>query len=258
MKQYAVVGHPLEHSLSPALFSAEFKQLCLDSSYVKEDVLTSELSAVIKKVRQDVYAGLSITVPYKTDVLQYLDRLSPEAMAIGAVNCVYKQDGVVYGENTDWVGFKKALAEHTDLKGKSVLIYGAGGAARACLFALSDFKKNVSLTNRSKDKGVRLAEEYGVKFVEKTKLQNCDIFINATSSGLATNVEPVISEADLANTTLVFDLLYGETLLTKTAHKLGIETVDGKKMLLYQAERQFELFTGQKAPIEAMGKALSL
>ncbi len=260
MKSFAVVGHPLEHSLSPTLFNTAFKALGLDYTYTKEDVGLSELKLILEKVRSGEYSGLSVTVPYKEEIIPYLDELTPEAKAIGAVNTVYFSEGKVKGTNTDWQGFMDALVKHTDLKNKKILIYGAGGVARACLYALRKFKDNVFLTNRTEAKGMRLAEEFGVTYVHKNKLPDVDIFINATSASLnpKSKNELLVSEEQLKKVSTVFDLVYGETLLTKTANTLGIKTIDAKEMLLYQAIRQFEIFTGKEAPIDVMAKSIDL
>lgn len=258
MKSFAVVGHPLAHSLSPALFNAGFKTLGLEYSYIKEDIDLSELRFLVEKVRSGEYSGLSITVPYKEAVTEYIDQLTPEAKAIGAVNTVYFSEGKVEGENTDWQGFKEALTKHIDLEKKKILIYGAGGAARACLYALKEFKDNLFLTNRTEAKGMKLAEEFGVFFVDKNNLPNVDIFINATSASLDSKAELLVSEGWLKKVSLVFDLMYGETMLTKTAKELGVKTIDAKEMLLYQAMKQFKIFTGREAPVEAMAKSIGI
>lgn len=258
MKKFAVIGHPVDHSLSPAMFNAAFKSLGLDYIYGREDVEIDGLKSLIDSVKNDLYQGFSVTVPYKEEVIKYLDELTPEATTIKAVNTVYKLNGKVIGGNTDWTGFKKALTEKIDLENKTILIYGAGGVARACLYALRDYKENVFLTNRTKEKGESLANEFNVKFIDKDLLPKVDIFINATSVGLKEKNEMVVSEEWLKNTKLVFDLLYGETLLFQSAKKMGIETVDGKKMLLYQAIEQFKIFTGINAPIQVMKEALGL
>jgi len=258
MNSFAVVGHPLDHSLSPTLFNAGFKALGLDYTYEKEDVESSGLEKLIDKVRSGEYSGLSITVPYKEEVIQHLDELTPEAKEIGAVNTVYLSNGKIIGENTDWIGFKKALDNHLSLENKKILIYGAGGVARACLYALREYRNNVFLTNRSEEKGKKLAQGFGVEFVEKKNLPKVDLFINATSSSLELENGLLVSEDWLKNVSVVFDLMYGDTLLTMGAKKLGLQTIDAKEMLLYQAIRQFEIFTGKEAPTKEMRKSIEI
>lgn len=253
MKKFAVVGHPLHHTLSPAMFGAAFKFLKLDYQYLKEDVEARDLKSVIDK-----YDGLSVTIPYKEEIIKYLDALTPEAKIIGAVNTVYKINGKTIGHNTDWIGFQKALTEAINIRDKKILIYGAGGAARAYLYALNEYKSNVFITNRMSEKGLALAKQFEVKFIDKNQLPAVDVFINATSIGITNDTAMLVPTDWLKHTELVFDLLYGETLLSKTAKDLGIKTVDSKKMLLYQAIEQFKLFTGLEAPAQIMAKAINL
>jgi shikimate dehydrogenase len=252
--RFAVVGHPLDHSRSPAIFKAAFEELGLAHSYVKEDVSPEKLLSLIDKVRTGEYSGLSITVPYKEEIMRYLDELSTEAKAIKAVNTVYLSNGKVTGDNTDWIGFKKAFSESIDDKGKKILLCGAGGAARACLYALRDRKDDICLTNRNEEKGRKLANEFEVSFAPQGSLPPVDIIVNATSSGLYGDL-PVSSEY-LKNARAVFDLFYGNSPLIETARKSGIFSVDGSSMLLYQGAEQFKRFTGSDAPVEAMRKVL--
>ncbi len=258
MKSFAVVGHPLDHSLSPTLFNAGFKALGLDYTYKKEDVASSGLKNLIDKVRSGEYSGLGITVPYKEEVIQYLDVLTLEAKEIGAVNTIHLSNGKITGENTDWIGFMKALENHLSLADKKILIYGAGGAARACLYALKAFKDNVYITNRTEENGVKLAEEFGAKFVVKENLPKVDVFINATSASLNSKNDLLISEDWLKTVSVVFDLMYGDTLLTMGAEKLGLQIIDAKEMLLYQAVKQFEIFTQKEVPIEVMKESIGI
>ncbi|MEI8061864.1 MAG: shikimate dehydrogenase [bacterium] len=260
MKKFALVGHPLNHSLAPTLFNAGFKTLGLDYVYMKEDINITEIKTVIAKVRSGEYSGLAITSPYKEEILKYVDELTAEAREIKSVNTIFLSlDGKVTGENADWLGFLKVLIEHkVDMKNKKFLIYGAGGAARACLYAFGILKDNLFLTNRSEEKGKKLAEEFDVKFVKNNNLPAVDFLINATSSAFNSKDDLIVPEDWLKNVSVVFDLTYGDTLLTRTAKRLGLETLDAKEMLLYQAIRQFEIFTGKTAPIEDMRKSLKL
>ncbi|MEN9647222.1 MAG: hypothetical protein RLY57_26 [Candidatus Parcubacteria bacterium] len=256
MKHFAVIGHPLDHSLSPRLFEAGFKALGLAAIYDKKDVNASELEGLINDLRTGTYSGFSVTVPYKESVIPFLDTLTPQAQMIGAVNTLYIRDGKVIGENTDWYGFKKVLNDCVDIRNKKILIYGAGGVARACLYALQDIKNDVFITNRTQAKAQILAKEFGVTYVSNTDLPHVDICINATSIGLHSDTQLIVSPEWLKRVSVVFDLTYGETLLTNTAKELGIQTLDAKEMLLHQAVRQFEIFTDQVAPLIIMQKSL--
>jgi shikimate dehydrogenase len=252
--KFAVVGHPLDHSKSPAMFQAAFATLGLAHEYIKEDIFLPELPALIEKVRTGEYAGLSVTVPYKEAVIPFLDVLTPEAAAIKAVNTVFVSNGKVVGDNTDWIGFKKALLESIDIKGKKILLCGAGGAARACLFALKGCGCNIFLTNRTESTGKALAEEFSVTFAPIDALPFVDILVNATSAGLIGKIP--VPEDYLSHVNAVFDLLYGKTPLIARAKEHDIPAFDGKGMLLYQGAEQFKRFTGIDAPLEIMRKAI--
>ncbi len=256
MKLFAVVGHPLDHSLSPVLFNAAFHAMGIDAVYSKEDVKSTDLPQLIHKIRTGELSGLSITLPYKETIIQYIDELTPEAAAIGAVNTVYLSNGKVIGTNTDWIGFDMALRSHIDPTDKKILIYGAGGAARACIYALSRYSKHIYITNRTAEKGEALARATGCKYVDTTNLPNVDILVQTTSAGLDGQSGSLISEEYMKKVAFVFDVMYGNTDTVKMAQTIGIPAADGKDMLLYQAVKQFELFTGQKAPVEVMKKSL--
>jgi shikimate dehydrogenase len=258
MKKFAVVGQTLSHSLSPIIFETAFKHLGLDYSYLKQEVKEGELGNIVDRLRSGEFNGLSITVPFKKKIISYLDSLTDEAKAIGAVNFVYISDGRVVGGNTDWIGFYRALTEVVEVKGKNILIYGAGGAARACLFALANREANIFLTNRTKERGESLTKEFNVQYVNSANLPKVDILINATSSGLTDPGELLVTKKWLSKVDVVFDLFYGESALVKEAKGQGLKIIDGKKMLLHQAALQFKIFTSIEAPIKVMERALGL
>ncbi len=253
-----VVGHPVTHSLSPAMHMAGYQALDLDFTYEKVDPHVSGLDRFIKDVRSGFYVGVSVTVPYKQAIMEYVNVLSPAAKACDAVNTLYFDGGSLVGENTDWYGFYMALDEVVNLDRKTVLIFGAGGAARACLFALRDSGAKVYLTNRTVEKGEQLASEFGVEFVQPCDLPAVDVFVNATSIGLHEEDFLFVPEDWLAQVKVVFDLVYTDTILERTARELGCKIVSGKKMLLYQGAKQFQLFTGEEPPIEVMAAAIGL
>jgi len=177
---------------------------------------------------------------------------------IGAVNTLYFHDGKLVGDNTDWYGVYLALHEVMKLRDKKVLVYGAGGAARSVLYALNKMKADVYLTNRTASKGKVLAKEFHAKFVDPMELPEVDVFINATSVGLPENNFLMVSEEWLKNVYLVFDLVYPNTILERTAKDLELRFISGKRMLLYQGVRQFELFTGFEAPVHQMAKVIDV
>ncbi len=261
-KVFGIVAHPVEHSLSPAMHNAAFKALGIDAVFEKFDVKSEELEAFMRD-RTDI-EGLAISLPHKEEVGQYLDKIGDEAVQIGAVNTMYKKDGIRVGANTDALGFLRALQEVTpDLADKRVVVMGAGGAARAIIAALKSSVNSITIINRTPTTGVDVAKEFGVRYggnFADLPTETPDILINTTSVGLEGEEEPDLVPQDFLESDMtVFDIVYrqnGETKLLKEAKVAGCTTLDGKKMLLYQGMMQFELWTGQKPPQEVMEKAL--
>lgn len=251
-----VVGHPVGHSMSPVMHNAGFAAIGFNARYVAEDVEPKRFKNFIDRVRSKEFIGVSVTVPYKEEVMKYVNDITEEARQIGAINTLYFKGGVLVGDNTDWFGIKMALEESYDLRGKKVLVYGAGGAARAALFALADSQAEVFVTNRTASKSSMLAKEFRVTQVDPHELPKVDVLINATTVGLPSQNYLLVDEEWLKGCEVVFDMVYSQTVLEQTAKNLGCQIVLGKKMLLFQGVRQFELFTGFEAPIQAMAEAL--
>ena len=259
---YGIIGHPVSHSLSPAMHNAAFRTLNLDAVYLAFDVV--DLKGAMAGVRALGIQGLSVTVPHKEAVMAYLDELDPVARRIGAVNTVVRKGGQLKGLNTDWLGAVKALQEEVaKLTGKQVLLIGAGGAARAILAGLREMGARVHVANRTEEKAKRLSEPFGATWsgLEIPEDLSFDILINTTTLGMAgENQDKMpVPEAVIKKADIVMDIVYSplETRLLKTAKTLSKTTVNGLRMLLHQAVAQFEIWTGERAPIETMESALS-
>jgi shikimate dehydrogenase len=258
MKKYAVIGDPVAHSLSPKMYNAAFEFLGFDGLYLAEQVQSDDLSCFMKKLRTSEYAGISVTVPHKEAVMTFCDHLSDKATKIGAVNCVYNKDGVVFGENTDWFGFVEALKEvESNLRGKKVLVLGAGGAARAVVFALNQVGAKVFIWNRTLSKAQELAQEFELQIVDSVYDCDPEILVNTTSVGLNIEHEMLVDLEQFQNLEIVFDLIYKETKLSLQAKSLNLKVVDAKRMLLLQAVQQFAIFTGLESPIEVMWNSIN-
>lgn len=238
------------------MHNAGFAAVGLNAHYSAEDVEPKKFAKFMDRVRSKEFIGVSVTVPFKEKVMQYVNVLTDEARLIGAVNTLYFKNEVLVGDNTDWYGIKMALEDDYKLKEKKVLIYGAGGAARAALFALQDSGAEVVLTNRTLAKAQVLANEFKVQIVDSKSLPKVDVFINATTVGLPDQNFLLVEENWLKNCEVAFDMVYCQTVLEQTAKRLGCKIVSGKKMLLYQGVRQFEIFTGFEAPVKEMAEAL--
>ena len=256
---YGILGKPVSHSLSPAMHNAAFESEGINAVYLAFE--TDSPGRALEAVRTLGIKGLSVTVPNKETIMAFLDKIDETAGAIGAVNTVKNLSGRLTGINTDWIGAVEALRTKTHLKGKRAVVLGAGGSARAVVFGLLRAGALVHIANRTVEKAGALAGEFGCSFsgLEDFSEAGGDILINTTSVGMGelAGVSPV-PEAGLAGFSLVMDIVYGagRTRLLLDAEKMGCATVSGREMLLYQAAGQFEFWTGLKAPLKIMRRAL--
>ncbi|AHF79880.1 shikimate dehydrogenase [Thermococcus paralvinellae] len=256
-KLYGLIGKPVEHSLSPAIHNALFKKYNINAVYLAFEV--DDLESAVKGIRGLKISGLNVTMPYKEQILEFLDGLSEEANAIGSVNTVVNREGKLIGYNTDGIGTLKALKRFTEVEGKRVLLLGAGGAGKAITYTLSRLAKVVVL-NRTEKKAKEL-EKFGVKGEKLSKesleyyLSWADIVINATSLGMNEDKTPIPKEL-LKEKLVVFDIVYSplETKLLRETRKFGCLTIDGLWMLIYQGAESFRLWTGVKPDVEFMRK----
>jgi shikimate dehydrogenase len=241
------------------MHNAAFQALGLNKAYVAFEV--TDAARALDGFRAIGVGGVSVTIPHKQAVIPHLDAIDPVAQKIGAVNTLVIEDALIRGYNTDWIGANRALEMIIDLSGSTVLVLGAGGSARAIGFGLQEKGATVVLANRTLARGKALAREMYCKFypLEEIKDLKVDALVNATSVGMTPNVDAsLVPRAALKNIPAVMDIVYSplETRLLREAKQLGCKTVDGTYMLLYQGVAQFELWTGQKAPIEVMKENL--
>jgi shikimate dehydrogenase len=254
-----VIGNPIGHSLSPVLQNTGFQARNIDAVFLP--FLVRDLRDFLRSVEPLRIAGFSVTLPHKQAILRHLDDCDPMAAAIGAVNTVVvRGGGKLYGYNTDYVGVLRALERRIPLQGSRVLIFGAGGAARAVAFALAQSGASVCVCARRMQAAKALAHAVGGEVVERSRLPRefFDAIVNATPVGMhpATHRSPL--EARELNCRLVFDLIYRPrvTKLMQLAARRGIETVSGVEMFLAQGTGQWEIWTGERAPVEAMRRAV--
>lgn len=264
-KVVGVIGYPVAHSLSPQMHNSAFNYLGLNFVYLAWEVEPSKLEWAIEGVRGLGIVGLNVTIPHKEKVVDLLDDLSEEAEMVRAVNTIHNIDGKLLGYNTDVEGFRRALG--VKVEGKKVVVLGAGGAGRAVLYALLSDGASCILLNRTEEKAKELEQRYkrlgeikaeGLNPTSlKGALSGADILVNATSLGMKGELVEGIEEA-LVDVSLVMDLVYNprETPLLKLAKARGAKVVEGWKMLLHQGAFSFEIWTGQKAPLEVMEKVL--
>lgn len=260
---YGIIGNPVSHSLSPLMHNRAF-QVCGENR-VYLPLHTENLEAALQGLRGMHIDGVSVTIPYKEQVLGLLDEIDPVARKIGAVNTiVVKREGdstLLCGTNTDWIGANQALANKIELAGCRAVVLGAGGAARAIGFGLLEAGTEVEIKSRDQVKGGLLAEQLGAAWspLDREPLKSAQILINATSVGMepGADVSPVAAEL-IGGYRVVMDIVYAplQTKLLGEAAALGCTAVNGLEMLLYQGVAQFELWTGREAPVEAMRQEL--
>jgi shikimate dehydrogenase len=241
-KYVAIFGNPVYHSLSPQMHNAAFNHLGLNMAYLAFGV--EEAVDAATAMRTLDILGASITVPHKEAIMPHLDDFDEMSRAIGAVNTVLVQEGRLMGYNTDWLGVVRALGQVTDLPGKSCLVLGAGGAARAAIYGLQRESVKVFLMNRSEARGRRLSDEMNCTFVNWQSWDQLDM-------------ELVINHW-LQSGMVAMDMVYRplNTKLLRDAEAAGCLCVYGLDMLLYQGTAQFEIWTGKEAPVEVMRQAL--
>jgi shikimate dehydrogenase len=262
---YGIIGDPVDHSLSPAMHNAAFAAAGINGVYLP--IRPFSLPLALSGLRALGFRGISVTVPFKVEIMPLLDEIDPVARQIGAVNTlVFTSKEASHlplctGYNTDWVGANQALAEELDLANSTVLIIGAGGAARAVGFGLRKAGANVLLTNRTETRGRHLAQQLGCDFVPTGELDaiRAEGMVNTTSVGMSPHDDALPIHPDLLpHFSVVMDIVYAPlaTKLLREASARGLRTVDGLKMLEYQAIAQFRLWTGRTPPTAIMRKAL--
>lgn len=262
MKKFAVIGFPIAHSKSPALHEAGFNELALEASFEAVEVAPADLGSWLSTNMID-YTGVAVTIPHKEKMVDLVQKLSPAAKVIGAVNTLYWEHDVLHGTNTDCVGVLRALqTEVPDLEDKKVLLLGAGGAARAALFTLQTAGAKTVVWNRTAERAVALAEEFHAEAAESLEAlspDKFDIIINSTSVGLK-QWESLLPADFWTPHHVVFDMVYDplETRFLSEAADVGARTVTGDQMLVHQALEQFHLWHDMELEPEVMGNAFFL
>ncbi len=271
-KVCAIIGDPVAHSLSPLIQNAAFRAGSLDYVYVAFRVKKEELREAVGGFKALNIAGFGVTIPHKVAIIPYLDALDPLAKAIGSVNTVVNNNGILTGYNTDAPGFLEPLTTRgIELEGKNVVMLGAGGAARAVSFILVNGGANLTVINRTLPRAEELVE--GIKnslkkdvLASSMSYENlkratgqADILINTTSVGMFPNVDGTPVPAELLHERhIVYDIIYNpaETRLLREAKEKGAKTLNGAEMLAWQGALAFEKWTGYKAPVDIMLREL--
>jgi shikimate dehydrogenase len=271
MKTFGLIAHPVGHSLSPILHNAAFKAVGLENEYKLFDTTPKQLKARILEMREKDYGGYSVSIPHKTTIIPHLDQIKNKAMQLGAVNTVVNKEGRLIGDNTDYGGFKILLAEQgiNRVRNKKAVVLGAGGAAIAIIACLLDTGYTVIVIARDKEKAKQQLKNILIStsgtiafmgFKDFTPRVQFNLLVNTTPVGMSPKTdESLITNREFFQKERLFiDIIYNpvQTKLLSLAKQAGCRIATGERMFLWQAVGQFELWTGQKAPVKVMEEEL--
>ena len=267
-KTYAVIGDPIDHSLSPNIHNAAFRHSKLDHTYIAYKIPAGELAAGIDALKAIKIAGFNVTIPHKIEMMKFLDEMDTTCKVIGAVNTVLNENGKLKGYNTDMIGFLDPIKKKNfTIKNSQVLLLGAGGAARAIITAMIKEKASkISIVNRTQENANKLADfakKIGgnvdtISIQEANKLiTDYKFIINSTSIGMKNEPSPISTE-NIGKNSIVYDIVYQpiNTDLIKKSKENGATIIYGYEMLLSQAACSFEIWHKTEAPYDVMKKAL--
>jgi len=269
---YGLIGDPVDHSLSPAIQNIAFRSVGLNSVYLAFPVAEGKLRPAIQGLRSLRIRGFNVTTPYKETVLRYLDNVETGAAEMGSINTVANEGDRLTGFNTDGAGALNAMMEAgISVDRQKVLLLGAGGAGRAIAYALAACSCSLKLVNRTSSRTSRLAKSLRTKYRIKVEapplspnglhkcVQEADIILNASSMGMDGRNNPPIDKTWIREDQWVFDIVYRptRTKLLQHANSVGARTINGLDMLVNQGACSFTLWTGKRAPIREMRRAIT-
>lgn len=274
-KLLGILGHKLAHTLSPVMHTASCNKLNLNYTYGVLDISPEMLAGTVSAIRKTGFRGINVTVPYKQSIMPLIDEVTEEATIIGAVNTIVNDAGKLIGYNTDVFGVQISLKPYADrIQGNHVIVFGAGGAARAVCYAVAKYftPKQITVANRTSAKAEVLANEFSKKFPSitffcakndqeaKRAIESASVIINTTTLGMSpqTHLHPLPQNSEIHKEHIVFDIVYNpiETTLLKLARKAGATAITGIEMLIGQGAKAFELFTQQPFPTETARDAV--
>ena len=273
-RTYGLIGHPVRHSLSPAMQNAAFKEAGVDAEYLLYDIQPEKLDDFLGGLTAARIAGVNVTIPHKVKAKEYLERsgsLDDNARRLGAVNTIQATPDGLRGYNTDGPGFYRSLVE--DLKfepeNKNIFVLGAGGAAMAVIMYLGNGPKTIFVSDIDSAKTAALGKQYARYFDPgrlvivgegdcKQALAASDLLVNATPLGMKEDDPSPVDKGLLHQRLFIYDLVYNrpQTVLVKEAARMKRHAVTGLGMLLRQGAIAFEIWTGKKAPVDVMKRAL--
>ena len=267
MIKLGLIGYPLGHSLSPKIHTAALKACELEGNYSLFPIHPEDrqgLRDLIARVRSGEIIGLNVTIPHKQNVIEFMDELTPTANAIGAVNTIYMREDKLIGDNTDAPGFlsdvKRFIGNRELEIGKSAIVLGAGGSARAVVYAIANDGWNVTIAARRMEQAHQLADSFSTHHFPLTTFDlqplTFDLILNTTPLGMTPNTEssPLPKNLSLPANAFVYDLVYNppETKLVRDARTQGLNASTGLGMLIEQAALAFETWTGHNPPRDVL------
>ncbi len=252
---FAIAGSPATQSRSPGLFNRLFSHYGLSCHYLRFQ--DPDLMRILRLADDIDLRGMSVTIPFKQEILSSLTDIEVNANAIGAVNTVVWCGKRLFGYNTDWIGIREPLSEH---RGENAVLLGAGGAAAAAVYALLSLDMEVTILNRTVEKAAVLAERFGCSYGPPGDFDrlNPGVVVNATPVGMEPELKSPLQKHQLRSSMTVFDLVYTppETPLLRIARNTGCQTIPGTEMFVRQAAAQFRHFTGIAPPLELVRSAM--
>ena len=254
MKKYLVIGNPIKHSLSPKLHNYWFEKNNIDANYDRRQINKNEIQEVISEIKENKLNGVNITVPFKSDVIPFLDKLSEESQVTKSVNTIYMRNKKLVGHNTDIKGFELSLKEiQFNLKNKVIFILGAGGVVPSIIYSLEKLGvSKIIVSNRTKQKAENLKKNFSkLSIVDWGELPEFDMIINATSLGLSKGDKIGLDLNNISKEKFFYDVIYNpkETNFLRTGKRLGCQVSNGKMMFIYQAFEAFKLWHNIKPAV---------
>ena len=256
---FVLLGHPVRHSLSPLMHNKALEAMQIEGHY--SAFCVNDLAAAIEGIRGMNIRGASVTIPFKTTVMEYLDEIDEDGAALGAVNTIVNDRGRLAGYNTDWLGLITALEDRMNIAGKTIAIIGAGGTARAAVYGIKKQGGNPIIINRTLDKARTLETLFDCPFYPLSAIGKirAHVLINTTSVGMYPQIhQSPVPAPVLVNFELVMDVIYNPlmTKLLRDAETRGVKTIPGLEMFVRQGAGQLKLWTGKEAPLALMKKTV--
>ena len=255
MKNFLVIGNPIDHSLSPKLHNYWFKENNIQAVYEKKLINKENIENILNKIKKGELNGINVTVPFKKSVIPFVEKLTPEANKSNSVNTIYVEDNKIIGHNTDIAGFELGIRHiKYEIKNKKIFILGAGGVVSSIVLGLKNMGcSKIFISNRTAQKAKDLKNNFNdLEIIEWGEVPEFDMIINATSLGLKKDDEIKLNYKDIGSNKFFYDVIYNpmQTSFLKKAKEFGNRTENGKMMFIYQAHQAFTIWNNVMPKID--------